>query len=81
MKLSKSQQEAQKTAAQKYTRQDIASLLALIEMNLDNQPEDLNWAQIGDLKRLRSSLMQAATALTGLRTDEIETTLEDGRTK
>ena len=77
MKLLKNTKEV----TTKNTRQDIGMLMGFLECELDNRPEILNWAQVGDLKRLRSTLLNALADFSNQRTNDIEDALEDARIK
>ena len=68
-----------KETTTKNTRADIASLMGFLECELAKQPENPNWAQIGDLKKLRSNLLEALTAFSGISMTDIENTLDDAR--
>ena len=66
----------------KNTRQDIGNLMGWLECELGKLPQTndtLNWAQVGELKRLRANLLEALTAFSSVRTDQIENSLEDAR--
>jgi len=68
-----------KERAAKNTKADIAKLMGFLECELAKQPEDPNWAQVGDLKRLRNSLLNALVNFSGISMTDIENTLEDAR--
>jgi hypothetical protein len=68
-----------KEALTKNVRADIANLMGFIECELDKYPEVLNWAQVGDLNRLKDNLTEALHGLSGFSIGDIKETIEDAR--
>jgi len=75
MKLPKDHKER----AIKNTKADIANLMGFLECEMAKQPEDMDWARIGNLKHLRSNLLQALVTFSGISMHDVENILEDSR--
>ena len=57
-------------------KSDIANLLGFFECELGKEPNELHWGHLGNLKRVRESLVETLSFMSGISIAEIEETLE-----
>ncbi|MDD5458137.1 MAG: hypothetical protein PHF37_01925 [Phycisphaerae bacterium] len=65
--------------AYKEAKFDIAHLLEFFSCELTKEPKDLNWAHVGNLKHVKSELLETLSFLSGFTTGQIERTLEEAK--
>lgn len=58
---------------------DIANLLGFFEYELGKQPKELHWSHVGNLRRVRDTLIEILSFMSGFEIDEIENTLQETR--
>ncbi|MCE5185094.1 MAG: hypothetical protein LLF76_03095 [Planctomycetaceae bacterium] len=60
-------------------RKDIANLLGFFECEMGKDRQDVNWAHVGDMNRVRQGLIETLSVLSGFETSAIKETLEETR--
>ncbi|HPD48668.1 MAG: hypothetical protein ACOYIG_04950 [Acetivibrionales bacterium] len=71
----------QRDAKREYeiTRNDIANLMGFFECELDKEPKNILWGDVGDLKYVRHQLIEALAFMARLRTADVKRSLEELR--
>ncbi|TVQ33616.1 MAG: hypothetical protein EA376_01810 [Phycisphaeraceae bacterium] len=71
------------TAQYASARSDIARLIDVLQMELDKHHEraaglvERNWGYVGDLKEVRSNLLNTVAFISGMELDEVQRFLDD----
>jgi len=58
-------------------KKDVANLIGYLQNELENEPDDLNWGHVGDLKSVKDNLMDTLVSMTGFKKEEIENSLQE----
>lgn len=56
---------------------DVANLIGYLQNELENEPDELNWGNVGDLNSVKENLIDILVSMTGFKKEEIEKCLQD----
>ena len=58
-------------------KKDVSNLIGFLGNEMEKEPDDLNWGHVGDLNRIKDTLLELLTSMTGFDKDEIVNSLQE----